>query len=97
MMSLTFGLFTQVSGSGPLGPLVIGLLILINLFFNVLICLISLLPKDPFSKLIFQASLASVCLLFRQEKNKMLKWTFLPYFYFFFFVGIQNTLDKTPK
>ena len=23
MMSLTFGLFTQVSGSGPLGPLVI--------------------------------------------------------------------------
>ena len=25
MMSLTFGLFTQVSGSGPLGPLVIQL------------------------------------------------------------------------
>ena len=25
MMSLTFGLFTQVSGSGPLGPLVIGM------------------------------------------------------------------------
>ena len=24
MMSLTFGLFTQVSGSGPLGPLVDG-------------------------------------------------------------------------
>ena len=24
MMSLTFGLFTQVSGSGPLGPLVEG-------------------------------------------------------------------------
>ena len=24
MVSLTFGLFTQVSGSGPLGPLVIG-------------------------------------------------------------------------
>ena len=24
MMSLTFGLFTQVSGSGPLGPLVVG-------------------------------------------------------------------------
>ena len=24
MMSLTFGLFTQVSGSGPLGPLVYG-------------------------------------------------------------------------
>ena len=24
MMSLTFGLFTQVSGSGPLGPLVLG-------------------------------------------------------------------------
>ena len=23
MMSLTFGLFTQMSGSGPLGPLVI--------------------------------------------------------------------------
>ena len=23
MMSLTFGLFTQVSGSGPLGPLVV--------------------------------------------------------------------------
>ena len=28
MMSLTFGLFTQVSGSGPLGPLVIILLLL---------------------------------------------------------------------
>ena len=26
MMSLTFGLFTQVSGSGPLGPLVFFLL-----------------------------------------------------------------------
>ena len=26
MMSLAFGLFTQVSGSGPLGPLVYGLL-----------------------------------------------------------------------
>ena len=25
MMSLTFGLFTQVSGSGPLGPLVFSL------------------------------------------------------------------------
>ena len=25
MMSLTFGLFTQVSGSGPLGPLVMEL------------------------------------------------------------------------
>ena len=25
MMSLTFGLFTQVSGSGPLGPLVCGI------------------------------------------------------------------------
>ena len=28
MMSLTFGLFTQVSGSGPLGPLVREYLIL---------------------------------------------------------------------
>ena len=28
MMSLTFGLFTQVSGSGPLGPLVINLKVL---------------------------------------------------------------------
>ena len=27
MMSLTFGLFTQVSGSGPLGPLVFLLLL----------------------------------------------------------------------
>ena len=25
MMSLTFGLFTQVSGSGPLGPLVLNI------------------------------------------------------------------------
>ena len=30
MMSLTFGLFTQVSGSGPLGPLVILLSIKIS-------------------------------------------------------------------
>ena len=28
MMSLTFGLFTQVSGSGPLGPLVFFLLLM---------------------------------------------------------------------
>ena len=27
MMSLTFGLFTQVSGSGPLGPLVYFLIV----------------------------------------------------------------------
>ena len=33
MMSLTFGLFTQVSGSGPLGPLVmefVGLIISVS-------------------------------------------------------------------
>ena len=29
MMSLTFGLFTQVSGSGPLGPLVLGATVLL--------------------------------------------------------------------
>ena len=28
MMSLTFGLFTQVSGSGPLGPLVYSILLI---------------------------------------------------------------------
>ena len=33
MMSLTFGLFTQVSGSGPLGPLVFPICTLIRLFF----------------------------------------------------------------
>ena len=30
MMSLTFGLFTQVSGSGPLGPLVLEIFSLKN-------------------------------------------------------------------
>ena len=33
MMSLTFGLFTQVSGSGPLGPLVIFYIIYYFFFF----------------------------------------------------------------
>ena len=33
MMSLTFGLFTQVSGSGPLGPLVDFLLASLSLNF----------------------------------------------------------------
>ena len=39
MMSLTFGLFTQVSGSGPLGPLVwisdryIFVIIFLNILF----------------------------------------------------------------
>ena len=33
MMSLTFGLFTQVSGSGPLGPLVWSFLL--NCEFNI--------------------------------------------------------------
>ena len=32
MMSLTFGLFTQVSGSGSLGPLVYLFIYLFNLF-----------------------------------------------------------------
>ena len=32
MMSLTFGLFTQVSGSGPLGPLVASCYTLIGTF-----------------------------------------------------------------
>ena len=34
MMSLTFGLFTQVSGSGPLGPLVIILNTYVPLIFH---------------------------------------------------------------
>ena len=36
MMSLTFGLFTQVSGSGPLGPLVFFFFdcLLLSLFLN---------------------------------------------------------------
>ena len=36
MMSLPFGLFTQVSGSGPLGPLV-------NVLRNLIHCLMNLL------------------------------------------------------
>ena len=35
MMSLTFGLFTQVSGSGPLGPLVFESIILKNLWCKI--------------------------------------------------------------
>ena len=37
MMSLTFGLFTQVSGSGPLGPLVFFQMFMYNelLFYNI--------------------------------------------------------------
>ena len=34
MMSLTFGLFTQVSGSGPLGPLVLTYLPIFFCFFE---------------------------------------------------------------
>ena len=36
MMSLTFGLFTQVSGSGPLGPLVIIVIIIIIQFSSLI-------------------------------------------------------------
>ena len=32
MMSLTFGLFTQVSGSGPLGPLVLQNLAILTIY-----------------------------------------------------------------
>ena len=41
MMSLTFGLFTKVSGSGPLGPLVIvpKLFELLKFYLNTFICL----------------------------------------------------------
>ena len=37
MMSLTFGLFTQVSGSGPLGPLVAlyGLSLIISMLHHI--------------------------------------------------------------
>ena len=35
MMSLTFGLFTQVSGSGPLGPLVFSYLSSLAVKFGV--------------------------------------------------------------
>ena len=41
MMSLTFGLFTQVSGSGPLGPLVF-------IFVHNFLVLFSLNWKNPF-------------------------------------------------
>ena len=34
MMSLTFGLFTQVSGSGPLGPLVIDFYFCLSRYFD---------------------------------------------------------------
>ena len=45
MMSLTFGLFTPVSGSGPLGPLVVGrceLHFMVQLIWNTVlwICII---------------------------------------------------------
>ena len=36
MMSLTFGLFTQVSGSGPLGPLVLKTTTVISLDVSIL-------------------------------------------------------------
>ena len=36
MMSLTFGLFTQVSGSGPLGPLVYNVFFFFFFFFRFL-------------------------------------------------------------
>ena len=46
MMSLTFGLFTQVSGSGPLGPLVFTKLChFFDLEFSKC-SLISLVPED---------------------------------------------------
>ena len=35
MMSLTFGLFTQVSGSGPLGPLVTAVISSNALYFQI--------------------------------------------------------------
>ena len=37
MMSLTFGLFTQVSGSGPLGPLVLLSTCILGPFFSVML------------------------------------------------------------
>ena len=37
MMSFTFGLFTQVSGSGPLGPLVDGVIAHADLNFAIIL------------------------------------------------------------
>ena len=37
MMSLTFGLFAQVSGSGPLGPLVLEYPIIGNMHAKILV------------------------------------------------------------
>ena len=62
MMSLTFGLFTQVSGSGPLGPLVI-----IPLDAIYLICHItnfqtcSMKKASHFTVLILQMTMQYVC------------------------------------
>ena len=40
MMSLTFGLFTQVSGSGPLGPLVFSTKTKIHIFAYLILFLL---------------------------------------------------------
>ena len=44
MMSLPFGLFTKVSGSGPLGPLVFHLLLLLLLFSHIFSIVLLLAP-----------------------------------------------------
>ena len=47
MMSLTFGLFTQVSGSGPLGPLVFFFGIWL-LLLGMLVVLLAFMPGSKY-------------------------------------------------
>ena len=46
MMSLTFGLFTQVSGSGPFGPLVLFYFVAFILFYVILFLMENLVSKN---------------------------------------------------
>ena len=75
MMSLTFGLFTQVSGSGPLGPLVLN----ISFRFS---------QTKNFLKSFNSVLKSSVLIFFAEKLEELLhcntKSSFI--FFFFFFV-----------
>ena len=75
MMSLTFGLFTQVSGSGPLGPLVF------SFFFSLLDCrslfLFLFLFRYWFESFIFECSVKVYGIIHTNNSRNLSFWSSL--------------------
>ena len=84
MMSLTFGLFTQVSGSGPLGPLV-----------NVSVCLMT---SYPIQYVVFTfAPLGVVLKMYEDTKWHKFKTSFRLICRYYILISYVDFTDETRR